>query len=131
DRSATEPTSSVIVESDLGTGGDDLVEVVERPVPEAVDSLVPDPPADPLTPTQAPAPDRTTDLSSPPARRGAGVRTRKQKPVVAAPVPRLAGEDTWVPARLFSIYGVGAGEEQEKRATSALLSTMMGVRPFA
>lgn len=131
DRSATEPTSSVIVESDLGTAGDDLVEVVERPVPESVDSLVPDPPADPLTPTQAPAPDRTTDLSSAPARRGSGVRTRKQKPVVAAPVPRLAGEDTWVPARLFSIYGVGAGEEQEKRATSALLSTMMGVRPFA
>lgn len=128
----TDPTSSVLVESDLGTSGEDLVEVVERPVPESVDTLVPEPPVDPLTPEQAPAPDRTTDLSSAPApRRPSGVRTRKQKPVVAAPVPRLAGEDTWVPARLFSIYGVGAGEEQEKRATSALLATMMGVRPFA
>lgn len=129
---AQDPTSSVVVESDLGATEDDLVEVVERPVPESVATLVPEPPVDPLTPGQAPAPDRTADLTSGAApRRAAGVRTKKQKPVVPAPVPRLAGEDTWVPARLFSIYGVGAGEEQEKRATSALLATMMGVRPFA
>ena len=43
---------------------------------------------------------------------------------------RLAGDESWQPARLFSISGVGNSEEQEKRATSALLATMMGVRAF-
>jgi hypothetical protein len=49
---------------------------------------------------------------------------------VAAPSLRLAGDDSWTAARLFSISGVGNAEEQEKRATSALLATMMAVRPF-
>src|SRR5690606_38581762 len=30
-----------------------------------------------------------------------------------------------------SVIGVGAGEEQERRATAALISTMQSVRPFA
>jgi hypothetical protein len=42
----------------------------------------------------------------------------------------LAGDETWQAARLFSSSGVGPAEEQEKRATSALLSTMMAVRGF-
>ncbi|WP_432563982.1 TerD family protein [Kineococcus sp. SYSU DK003] len=72
-----------------------------------------------------PAPVPTT-----PARKG--VRTRKVAPVQAKPPAlRLAGAEGWQPARLFSIYGVGSAGEQEKRATSALLSTMMGVRAFA
>ena len=37
----------------------------------------------------------------------------------------------WQPARLIPAVGIRSTEEQEKRATSALLSTMMGVRPFA
>ncbi|OUS95336.1 TerD family protein [Rhodococcus sp. NCIMB 12038] len=61
-----------------------------------------------------------------------GVRTtkravKKSKPLVFG----LAEQDTWQPARLFSVIGVGAGEEQERRATSALISTMQAVRPFA
>ncbi|QNG37195.1 TerD family protein [Geodermatophilaceae bacterium NBWT11] len=61
----------------------------------------------------------------------AGVRTRKQPPSrVVPPALKLAGADTWGAARLFSISGVGNAAEQEKRATSALLATMMAVRPF-
>ncbi len=61
-----------------------------------------------------------------------GVRTKKP-PLNKATLPEftLAGAETWQTARLFSISGVGTGEEQEKRATSALLATMQAVRPFA
>ncbi|WP_380172965.1 TerD family protein [Kineococcus sp. DHX-1] len=61
-----------------------------------------------------------------------GVRTRKVAPSQPKPPAlRLAGADTWQAARLFSVYGVGSAGEQEKRATSALLATMMAVRGFA
>ncbi|MFH5228327.1 TerD family protein [Antrihabitans spumae] len=61
-----------------------------------------------------------------------GVRTKKPVPKkVAVPELTLAGGEGWTPARLFSISGVGTGEEQEKRATSSLLATMQAVRPFA
>ncbi|MGW4482048.1 TerD family protein [Rhodococcus triatomae] len=61
-----------------------------------------------------------------------GVRTAK-KPVkkVAPRALTLAEHDTWQPARLFSVVGVGTGDEQERRATSALVATMQAVRPFA
>jgi stress response protein SCP2 len=52
---------------------------------------------------------------------------RKTKPIEF----RQAESDTWQPARLFSVIGVGAGEEQERRTTSALIATMQAVRPFA
>ncbi|TCJ99363.1 TerD family protein [Nocardia alba] len=52
---------------------------------------------------------------------------RKTKPIEF----RQAEADTWQPARLFSVVGVGAGEEQERRTTSALIATMQAVRPFA
>lgn len=66
---------------------------------------------------------------SPSQARPPGVRTKRAKPIrVAAPV--LADEDGWQPARLFSVSGVGAAQEQEKRATSALLSSMVAVRKF-
>lgn len=61
-----------------------------------------------------------------------GVRTKK--PVakkVTPPQFTLAGGEGWHTARLFSVSGVGSGEEQEKRATSALIATMQAVRPFA
>ena len=62
-----------------------------------------------------------------------GVRTKK-RPISKRVVPpqfTLAGGDGWQTARLFSVSGVGSGEEQEKRATSALIATMQAVRPFA
>ncbi|WP_072801568.1 TerD family protein [Rhodococcoides yunnanense] len=61
-----------------------------------------------------------------------GVRTKKPVAKKAAlPQFTLAGGEGWHAARLFSVYGVGSGEEQEKRATSALIATMQAVRPFA
>lgn len=108
---------------------DELVEVLELPSPESSEpEPLPDTaPADPPQEHGA----ASALATAPATARKNGVRTSKQRTVVAAPVPRLAGTETWVPARLFSIYGVGGADEQEKRATSALLSTMMGVRPFA
>lgn len=59
------------------------------------------------------------------------VRTKAAKtPKVLPPAPRLAEGDHWVPARLFSVSGVGSAGEQEKRATSALLATAAGVKAF-
>ncbi|MEU1210579.1 TerD family protein [Nocardia sp. NPDC005825] len=64
--------------------------------------------------------------------RGRGVRTAKAVARKAKPVEfKLAEDESWQPARLFSVVGVGAGEEQEGRATSALIATMQAVRPFA
>lgn len=61
-----------------------------------------------------------------------GVRTAKRAVRRSKPVEfTLAENDTWQPARLFSVAGVGAGDEQERRATSALVATMQAVRPFA
>jgi stress response protein SCP2 len=63
---------------------------------------------------------------------------RRPVQVKAAPaktaVPRrfvLGLEPTWQPARLFSIAGIGSTDEQEKRATSALMWVLAAVRPFA
>ncbi len=67
-----------------------------------------------------------------PKAKSRGVRTTKR--AVKKSKPRefmLAELDTWQPARLFSVIGVGTGEEQERRATSALIATMQAVRPFA
>lgn len=66
-----------------------------------------------------------------PIRRNAGVRTRKQRNVVRqVTAPTMADDESWRTARLFSVAGIGAADEQEKRATSALLATMFAVRPF-
>jgi hypothetical protein len=60
-----------------------------------------------------------------------GVRTRKKRTTAATLPPlTLAVDPSWQPARLFSISGVGNADEQEKRATSTLLSSMMAVRDF-
>ncbi|GAA4993013.1 TerD family protein [Kineococcus glutinatus] len=109
------------------TGGEELIAVVEA-APEDVPptaSLAEEAPA-----VAGVAPGPTVDSAAAP-RSTRGVRTRKAKPVRAAvPVLRL-GEEGWQPARLFSISGVGSAVEQEKRATSALLATMMAVKAFA
>jgi stress response protein SCP2 len=75
-------------------------------------------------PGAAPAPVRA-------AGRSTGVRTRKPKKVVSAVVAStLAEDESWQGARLFSVAGIGAADEQEKRATSAMLATMFAVRQF-
>jgi len=58
--------------------------------------------------------------------RTAAAKTQKFVP----PASRLAPSEDWVPARLFSISGVGTTVEQEKRATSALMATAAGVKTF-
>ena len=66
-----------------------------------------------------------TAVSKPAAKvRIAAVKT------AAVPVMRLADDTTWQPSRLFSISGIGGVDEQEKRATSALLWAMSAVRPL-
>ncbi|WP_067711101.1 TerD family protein [Nocardia yamanashiensis] len=67
-----------------------------------------------------------------PAPRTRGVRTTKKVVKKAKPIEfKFAEHDGWQTARLFSVIGVGAGEEQERRATSALIATMQAVKPFA
>lgn len=44
-------------------------------------------------------------------------------------IPAADGND-WQPARLFPVAGIGRGEEQERRATSALLAVMATVKEF-
>ena len=65
------------------------------------------------------------------SRRRAPVRTRKQ-PVAATQVRALmlGEDDSWRAARLFPIVGIGGADEQERRATSALLAVLMGVKEF-
>jgi len=74
---------------------------------------------------------RSTATESPiaPARRPRKVRVAVEKSVSLAPI-RLAEDPAWQPSRLFSISGIGGADEQEKRATSALLWTMAAVRPL-
>ena len=76
------------------------------------------------------ASDRTGSAAHVPSARPRGVQTRKTRPRPRMPVLTLAGDETWQAARLFSISGVGPAEEQEKRATSALLASMMAIRGF-
>ncbi|WP_175584892.1 TerD family protein [Nocardia cyriacigeorgica] len=78
-------------------------------------------------PQQLPAPTTTPTPS-----KRCGVRTVKRRPKKVKPIEfKLAEQDTWQTARLFSVVGVGTGDEQERRATSALVATMQAVRPFA
>ncbi len=64
-------------------------------------------------------------------RRARGVRTRKAPvPINVVSSARHADDPKWQIARLFSISGVGTADEQEKRATSTLLSTILSVKPL-
>lgn len=120
------------LDAEEDAAGDELIEIVEHEEPPLAEVIDLDDrrathPAldDPDAPSDTPA-------ATPATRRRPGVRTRKapQRTVMPGPALQLAGDEAWQPARVFSIYGVGAAEEQEKRASSALLSMMMGVRPF-
>ncbi|MGU3294628.1 TerD family protein [Williamsia sp. M5A3_1d] len=42
----------------------------------------------------------------------------------------LSGEGDWDEARLFSVSGIGSGTERERRAVSALLAVIGGVKEF-
>ncbi|MFE7741166.1 TerD family protein [Nocardia sp. NPDC057455] len=89
----------------------------------------------PMGPSDTSAPEVVGGRSSradTPAPRSKGVRTAKRVAKKTKPMEfKLAEHEAWQPARLFSVFGVGAGEEQERRATSALIATMQAVRPFA
>ena len=112
------------------TAESELVEVVElEQEPTPMGQLI-------ALPTVAPPAAASTDPTAPapaaaPKRRTAGVRTSKATAAPAVAPKLKLGADTWEPARLFSVSGVGSAEEQEKRATSVLLATMMGVPAFA
>ncbi|MFE1591946.1 TerD family protein [Nocardia sp. NPDC058705] len=79
-----------------------------------------------------PVPSENVQVPEPAVSRTQGVRTAKRPVRKPKPIEfRQAESEAWQPARLFSVIGVGAGEEQERRTTSALISTMQAVRPFA
>jgi hypothetical protein len=42
----------------------------------------------------------------------------------------IVGELEWERARLFSVSGIGGADEQERRASSALLAVIQSVREF-
>ncbi|MEU1960214.1 TerD family protein [Nocardia sp. NPDC019304] len=118
---------------DFGVDVDDDTEPdpVDRPLG---DVLAQEPqrtvPAD-VSPAGAATPEKITRTDAP-ATPAKGVRTAKRVAKRARPMEfELAEHEGWQPARLFSVFGVGAGEEQERRATSALIATMQAVRPFA
>ncbi|KAF0964409.1 hypothetical protein MLGJGCBP_02483 [Rhodococcus sp. T7] len=119
-----------------GLATDFGVDIDDDPDPEPADAPSDRENSDAAVPADSGTPQLVPELpTTPVAPRKAttrGVRTtkravKKSKPLVFG----LAEQDTWQPARLFSVIGVGAGEEQERRATSALISTMQAVRPFA
>lgn len=119
----------VAIDDDPDLESADASEVVppseELVAPEPHDSTADTPHDDVVREQPAQAPTQ-------PKAKSRGVRTTKR--AVKKSKPRefvLAELDTWQPARLFSVIGVGTGEEQERRATSALIATMQAVRPFA
>jgi stress response protein SCP2 len=73
-----------------------------------------------------------TRTSSAP-KRGVSVRRPTRAPRFPtdweSSIPAADGND-WQTARLFPVAGIGNGEEQERRATSALLATIRVVREF-
>lgn len=96
------------------------------------ESTAPAQPADDATtPAVAPTGDPTPTTATP--KRGVSVRRPARAPRLPADwdasIPASDGND-WQPARLFPVAGIGSGEEQERRATSALLAVMSTVREF-
>lgn len=110
------------VEIDNETEHAEPVDPVEEPAPVGV------------APAETTATDSAPGADNPPVvkRVRTGVRTAKRAARTTTPIEfKLAEQDTWQPARLFSVAGIGAGEEQERRATSALVATMQAVPAFA
>lgn len=110
DTREVEPSSAVPVEREMSTTSD-----AGLPAMTASEGIAPD-----------------SAAAVPASAKRRGVRTAKRAAKKSKPIEfTLAENDTWQPARLFSVVGVGSGEEQERRATSALIATMQAVRPFA
>lgn len=86
------------------------------------DHLSAEPPSEVSTPLAEP--EKARPRRSQPKVRVAPVKS------AATPVMRLADDPAWSPSRLFSVSGIGGADEQEKRATSALLWAMSAVRPL-
>ncbi len=64
---------------------------------------------------------------------GVSVRRSQRPPRLPKDWNRLmpTGEGDYQVARLFPVAGIGAGEEQERRATSAFLAVLAMVKPFS
>lgn len=127
---------------DVSEEGDDVREGEEAPsvavAPEAADAPGAEEPApaDEEAPPTLTAPDPgdvDPEGSAPaaPHKRSVSVRRPTRAPRLPvdwdASIPADDGND-WQAARLFSVAGIGSGEEQERRATSALLAVMSMVR---
>ena len=113
-------------QSDAGNEADDeLVDIVDERLDEGqAAEVIPLPGVDMSSPPAAAKPAAQSPRK--------GVRTRRARPAKSmVPTPTLAADPSWQPARLFSVAGIGGTDEQENRATSALLATMLAVRPFA
>ncbi|MTD16163.1 TerD family protein [Nakamurella sp. YIM 132087] len=92
------------------------IEVTEEPgepegVPAAQESVPP--------PQVVPAPPRRVQVKAKPAKK------------ILPPHSVLGLDPSWQSSRLFSIAGIGGADEQEKRATSALMWTLGAIKPLA
>ena len=106
-----------------------VVDPITDPVADGTADGVVDAAPEPAAPSADPA--LATDRAPRRQPSSRGVRTRKKRTTAATlPALSLAVDPSWQPARLFSVSGVGTGEEQEKRATSTLMASMMAVRDF-
>jgi hypothetical protein len=114
-----EPAIDDLIEGS-GEPADGQLPAAEHPAPRKAQDQ--EDPAD-SSPPPAPAGD------APSAPKAARVRIAAAKSA-GVPVLRLAEDPAWQPSRLFSISGIGGVDEQEKRATSALLWAMSAVRPL-
>lgn len=78
---------------------------------------------------EAPQSEPDDQAITPPRRRArpTKVRVRSQNRRIEAPTPQLALDPGWQPSRLFSVAAIGGQDEQEKRATSALMWTLGAV----
>lgn len=111
-----------------GTSGDDDPQ-------EPVDLLKADEAQVDTTPPAGPAVELQALPLAPAVAAGSGsrapLRTRKRLlPVTPVRALTLGDDDSWKAARLFPVVGIGGADEQERRATSALLSVLMGVKEF-
>ncbi|WP_241387512.1 TerD family protein [Rhodococcus sp. CH91] len=113
---------------DYGVEVDDAGEDgVQDPPPVVSTPTTEEQETDPSAPGSAPAPTSTAST-----RQKSGVRTVKRTARRAKSITfSQAEQESWQPARLFSVAGIGAGDEQERRATSALVATMQAVPLFA
>lgn len=90
--------------------------------------------APPAPPSERTPPDETEPGDD---RTAAKQRVSVRRPTRAPRLPAdwnstipADGDSDWQPARLFPVAGIGGAEEQERRATSALLAVARTVREF-